>query len=346
MQSSHPPHPPLPPRPGPEPGESDGDLLAQLGGPHARRHRAVALLLARHWRATRDYAAVCLTAAGPSAQLVATAAFHDVLGRLTAGTAGVAVDGPVGGIAGGPVGGPVGGALRPQLLVAVRESVRAWAADDGACVVIPELRKTTGGRGLRATMPGTPERRRIAERAFLALPAAAQCLLWHTEVEAETPDIPAGLSGVDLATAPAALEQARERFRAGCVRAHRELAPSDACHSFDRLLDAPGRRAEDLPPDVRRHLTVCAHCRYAADQLSHFDGGLDVLLAEAVLGWGARRYLDSRPRRGAHEECAHGPEAALDPAGDRYRSPAGGGAAGRCSSAPASPRSRCSAACS
>ncbi|MFB0620459.1 RICIN domain-containing protein [Streptomyces sp. AGS-58] len=281
MPSPHPPRPPFPPPPAPA-GESDRALVARLTGPGDARHHAVALLLARHWRPTRDYAVVCLASAGPAAQLVATAAFHQVLGRMA--------------------GGVLGGALRPQLLVAVRDTVRSWAADEAARIALPELRKPTGGRGLRATNPGTPESRQLAARAFQALPGASQCLLWHTEVEAEPINIPAGLLGVDPATAIAALEQAREQFRAGCVRAHRELAPSSECRFHNRLLDAPIRRGGALLPDVRRHLTVCEHCRYAAGQLGHFDGGLHLLLAETVLGWGARRYLDSRPGRGAPEE--------------------------------------------
>ncbi|MFC0054895.1 RICIN domain-containing protein [Streptomyces actinomycinicus] len=276
MQSPHPPRPPYPPLPGPV-GGSDRTLVARLGGPDDARHPAVALLLARHWRATCDYAVVCLATAGPSAQLVATAAFHQVLARMT--------------------GGVIGGALRPQLLVAARDIVRTWAADDAACVTLPELRKTTGGRGLRATNPGTPESRQLAARAFRALPGAAQCLLWHTEVEAEPIYIPAGLLGIDTAAATTSLEQAREQFRAGCVRAHRELAPARECRFYNRLLDVPIRRGGDLLPEVRRHLTVCGHCRYAADQLGRFDGGLPLLLAETVLGWGARRYVDARPGR-------------------------------------------------
>ncbi|MFF7976454.1 ricin-type beta-trefoil lectin domain protein [Streptomyces sp. NPDC007905] len=299
MQSPHPPRPPFPPRPGPLPGESDRNLVAQLGGPADGRHHAVALLLARHWRATCDYAIVCLAAAGPNAHLVAAAAFHQVLGR--------------------PAGGAAGGALRPQLLVAVRDTVRAWAADAGACVVVPELRKPTGGRGLCATMPGTPERRQLAERAFQALPGASQCLLWHTEVEAEPINIPAGLLGVDPATAATALDQARAQFRAGCVRAHRELAPSSECRFYNRLLDVSIRRGGSLLPDVRRHLTDCRHCRDAADQLGHFEGGMDVLLAETVLGWGGRRYLDSRPGRGAPQEWPPPPRAARQAAGGRHR---------------------------
>ncbi|WP_055709802.1 RICIN domain-containing protein, partial [Streptomyces puniciscabiei] len=268
------------------PGESDRDLAARLGGPHAAHHHAVALLLARHWRAARDYAVVCLASAGPAPQLVATAAFHEVLGRTAGGAA--------------------GGALRPHLLVAVRDIVRAWAADDVACATLPELRKPTGGRGLRAAKPGTPERRQLAERAFRALPGASQCLLWHTEVEAEPINIPAGLLGIDPATATAALEQAREQFRAGCVRAHRELAPTKECRFYNRLLDVPMRRGGALLPDVRQHLTACAYCRHAAETFGLVDDGLGLLLAETVLGWGARRYLDSRPGRGAAEDlpCA------------------------------------------
>lgn len=193
--------------------------------------------------------------------------------------------------------------MRPQLLMAVRDTVKEWAADQRISAVLPELRKPTGARGLRAARSVTPERRRLAERAFRALPGASQCLLWHTEVEAETITVPAGLLGVDTVTAAAALEQAREQFRTACVRAHHELAPSRECRFYNRLLDVPIRRGGSLLPDVQRHLTECRYCRHAAEQLSHFEGGLEELLAETVLGWGARRYLDSRPGR-ADEHAA------------------------------------------
>ncbi|KUO17255.1 hydrolase [Streptomyces dysideae] len=231
-------------------------------------------MMARHWRATYDYAAICLVSTESSASMVASAAFHQVLGR------------------------PAGGALRPQLLAAVRDMIKEWAAEDRISALLPELRKPTGGRGLRAARSATPERRKLAERAFRALPGASQCLLWHIEVEAEPITVPAGLLGVDTATATAALDQVREQFRQGCVRAHRELAPTRECRYYNRLLDVPIRRGGTLLPDVQEHLTDCRYCRHAAEQLSHFEGGLEVLLAETVLGWGARRYLDSRPGRG------------------------------------------------
>ncbi|MGW0760849.1 RICIN domain-containing protein [Streptomyces sp. NPDC002814] len=299
MQSPNPPRPPYPPRPGASQGESDRNLVAQLNGPDGGC-RAVALLLTRHWRATYDYAVICLASTESSATMAATAAFHRVLGR------------------------PTGGALRPRLLAAVRDTVKEWAAEESISTVLPELRKPTGGRGLLAARSVTPERRRLAERAFGALPGASQCLLWHTEAEADPISVPAGLLGVDSGTATAALEQAREQFRAGCVRAHRELAPSAECRFYNRLLDVPIRRGGALLPDVRRHLTECRYCRHAAEQLSHFEGGLEVLLAETVLGWGAVRYLDSRPGRGGGRELPAARAFARPRSGGRHR-PAPGG---------------------
>ncbi|AVV43859.1 RICIN domain-containing protein [Streptomyces sp. ID05-04B] len=286
MQSPNPPRPPHPPRPGWTPGDSDPQLVARLAGGDGR-HRAIALLFARHWRAAHDYATVCLAGTEDTARLVAAAAFHEVLGRLADGR--------------------TAGALRPELLVAVRETVRQWAGAESVSAVLPELRKTVGGRGLRAARPATAERRQLAEHAFQLLPAASQCLLWHTEVESEPITVPAGLSGMDAVTAAAVLEQAREQFRAACVRAHRELAPTGECRFYNRLLDIPLRRGGTLLPDVRQHLAHCRFCRHAAEQLSHFDGGLDVLLAETVLGWGALRYLESRPARTAAADAAPRP---------------------------------------
>jgi hypothetical protein len=275
----HTPHPPRPPYPpGGVPGESDDSLAARLNGrPQGDAAHAVALLTARHWQPAYDYSVICLASSANVASMVTATSFHQVLARLMEGDSGLA--------------------LRPQLLVTVRDTVKQWSADDRISGVLPDLRKPAGGRGMRAAKSMTAANRKLAERSFHALPGVARCLLWHTEVEAEPISVPAGLSGMDTDTASAALEQAREQFREGCVRAHRELAPTKECGFYNRLLDVPIRRGGALLPDVQQHLMECAYCRYAAEQLSHFEGGLGVLIAEAVLGWGARRYFDSRPGR-------------------------------------------------
>ncbi|MFJ3195774.1 RICIN domain-containing protein [Streptomyces griseoviridis] len=236
--------------------------------------RAGALLLARHWRAAQEYAVICMASTEASASMVAAAAFHRVLDR------------------------PGEGAFRPQLLSTVRDMVKQWAADDSISGALPELRKPTGGRGLRIARRATSERRQLAERAFQGLPEAAQCLLWHIEVEAEPISVPAVLLAVDEVTTAFELEQARAQFRTAILRAHRELAPTPECRFHNRLLATPVGRGGALLSDVQRHLGECRYCRHAAEQFSHLDGGLDVLLAETVLGWGAHRYLASRPGRG------------------------------------------------
>ncbi|MEV0930620.1 RICIN domain-containing protein [Streptomyces phaeochromogenes] len=300
MHTPHPPRPPYPPGSGTAPGESDESLAALLRAqPEGELTHSVALLLARHWQPTHDYAVICLASSANVASMVTAAAFQQVLERLR--RAGSAV------------------ALRPQLLVAVRDIIKAWSAEDRISAVLPDLRKPAGGRGMRATKSMTPENRKLAERSFQSLPGLAQCVLWHTEVEAEPISVPAGLLGMDADTASAALEQAREKFREGCVRAHRELAPNKDCRYYNRLLDVPIRRGGALLPDVQQHLLECRFCRYAAEQLSHFEGGLGGLLAESMLGWGARRYLESRPSRG-HSGVRPGRSGGRRPgSGDRPR---------------------------
>ncbi|MEU2928165.1 RICIN domain-containing protein [Streptomyces sp. NPDC007251] len=277
MPTPHPPRPPYPP-PGGEPEESDESLAGPLrAGSDAEASRSTALLMARHWQPAHDYAVVCLALTGPLAHMVTATAFHQVLGRLALGEG--------------------ADALRPRLLVAVRDTVVNWSGTDRITAVLPGLGKPAGGRGMRAAKTLIPENRVLSDHSFHALPRLEQALLWHIEVEAEPITVPAALLGLDVESAAAALEQAREKFREGLVRAHRELAPGKECRYFNRLLDVPIRRGGALLPDVQEHLSGCAYCRHAAEQLGHADAAPGVLLAEAVLGWGARRYLDSRPGR-------------------------------------------------
>ncbi|MGQ5633541.1 MULTISPECIES: RICIN domain-containing protein [unclassified Streptomyces] len=277
MPTPHPPRPPYPP-PGGDPGESDESLAGPLrAGSDAEASRSTALLMARHWQPAHDYAVVCLALTGPLAHMVTATAFHQVLGRLALGEG--------------------ADALRPRLLVAVRDTVVNWSGTDRITAVLPGLGKPAGGRGMRAAKTLIPENRVLSDHSFHALPRLEQALLWHIEVEAEPITVPAALLALDVESAAAALEQAREKFREGLVRAHRELAPGRECRYFNRLLDVPIRRGGALLPDVQEHLSGCAYCRHAAEQLGHADAAPGVLLAEAVLGWGARRYLDSRPGR-------------------------------------------------
>ncbi|MFE2297413.1 ricin-type beta-trefoil lectin domain protein [Streptomyces sp. NPDC059445] len=277
---------------------SDERLAAELkrqGG--ATANYPVGELLDRHWEAVFSYARLCTGGVRPAGMLT-TASFTRLFGDSL------------------HQGGP-SAAWRPHLLVTVRRIAAEWLMDARRELLDPGLLAETDGADRAAARLLPPENRRLISRAFQRLPEPARCLLWHGEVEAEQPEVPAALLGIFPEDAVTELERARERLRQGCLEIHHELAPSQECRRYHRMLDASFRRGGTvLDPDLRGHMDACGHCRYAADQLSRFNGELAVPLAEAVLGWGAHAYAASRRARAA---------AAADAAQEAYGDPADGG---------------------
>ncbi|WP_406305197.1 ricin-type beta-trefoil lectin domain protein [Streptomyces sp. NBC_00885] len=298
MQNPRTPGPVPPSRTGLSSGDSDEGLAATLRtGGGTDEIRPVAVLLARHWQPVFDYTSIC-TPSATAASMLATAASNKVLENLrqVRTTA----------------------ALRPLLLVTARQVGKAWAADE-RITALPELQNPDTGRSVPVDMFTIPENRTLVARAFQALPGPAQCLLWHAEAEGEGISVPAGLLAIDPRGAAAQLEQAREIFRAACLRLHVELAPDSECRHFSRLLDVSLRRGGTLIPDIKAHLAKCQHCRFGAEQLDQVGGRLALLLAEAVLGRAAQPYLDSRPARNSarFQAKAAGAEGASGGAGVR-----------------------------
>ena len=229
-------------------------------------------LLDRHWEAGFAYARLC-TDGAPSAGMLTTAAFTRLFGETLRQI--------------GPT-----SAWRPQLLITVRRIAAEWDNDHRREHLNPEL--CAGGERAAALLLPSPGRR-LLSGAFQRLPQSARCLLWHIEVEAEPLDVPAGLLGLEVEDARVELERARERLREECLQVHRELAPEQECRRFLRMLDVTYRRGgSDIDPDLGAHLSRCRHCLHTADQLAQFNHGLGLALAEAVLGWGARAYVEAR----------------------------------------------------
>lgn len=234
-------------------------------------------LLDRHWAAGFAYARLC-TSTARAAGMLTTAAFTRLFGQTLRQT--------------GPT-----SAWRPQLLLTVRRVAGGWDTDQRRELLHPELRTGAAGGERAAARLLPPAHRRLLSGAFQRLPQSARCLLWHTEVESEPLRIPAGLLGLDEEGARVELGRARDRLREECLQVHRELAPDQECRQYLRLLDVTYRRGGvDIDPDLRGHLDGCKHCRDTADQLDCFNHGLGPALAEAVLGWGAREYVESRAR--------------------------------------------------
>ncbi|MFJ6571837.1 ricin-type beta-trefoil lectin domain protein [Streptomyces sp. NPDC091292] len=278
MPSPRPPRPSYPPSAGSAPGRPDDDLTAILRTSTADEDtHAVAALLIRHWEPVHDYAAICSAASPETTPMLAAAAFRRVLDDLRRTEPALA--------------------LRPLFLLGVRDLATAWSTDPAIAALLPEGRGPVAGRDPRAGRVRIAENRQLAGRAFRSLSRTAQYLLWHTEVDAEPLSVPAGLLAMENGEAEVKREQARDQFRTACLRAHIDLATLQECRYYNRLLDVPMRRGGPLLPDVEQHLRACEHCRSAAEQLSHFNGKLGVLLAESVLGRGARPYLAARLSR-------------------------------------------------
>ncbi|WP_443056182.1 RNA polymerase sigma factor [Streptomyces sp. IBSBF 3136] len=235
-------------------------------------------LLDRHWEAAFAYARLCTD--GPrAAGMLTTAAFTRLFGESLRQA--------------GP-----SAAWRPHLLVTVRRIAAEWEGDGRQELLHPALRAAPGSGERAAARLLPPPGRRLLSRAFQRLPQAARAVLWHTEVEAEPLAVPAALLGLDEEETRIELRRAHERLREECLQAHRELAPEAECQKYLRMLDVTYRRGGvDIDPDLQRHLAGCRHCRQTADQLDRFNAGLGLALAEAVLGWGARAYLESRAAR-------------------------------------------------
>ncbi|MFF4803048.1 ricin-type beta-trefoil lectin domain protein [Streptomyces sp. NPDC001351] len=249
-------------------------------------------LLDRHWEAAFAYARLCTDGAA-SAGMLTTAAFTRLFGET------LRQNGPT-------------SAWRPQLLVTVRRIAAEWDNDHRREHLHPELSSEGSDRVAARLLP--PSDRRLLSGAFQRLPQSARCLLWHVEVEAEALGIPAGLLGIDEQDAGVELERARERLREECLQVHRELAPEQECRRYLRMLDVTYRRGGvEIDPDLNTHLAGCRHCSHTADQLAQFNQGLGLALAEAVLGWGARAYVESRVASLTEESGALPPEIPLPP---------------------------------
>ncbi|WP_328420145.1 ricin-type beta-trefoil lectin domain protein [Streptomyces sp. NBC_00443] len=255
-------------------------------------------LLDRHWEAGFAYARLC-TADVRSAGMLTTAAFTRLFGETLRQT--------------GPT-----AAWRPQLLVTVRRIAAEWDTERRRELLHPALQSEAEGAELVAARLLPPANRRLLSGAFQRLPQSARCLMWHTEVEAEPLAVPAGLLGLDAESARVELGRANERLREECLQVHRELAPEHECRQYLRMLDVTYRRGGvDVDPDLRGHLDRCEHCSEAACQLAFFNDGLGAALAEAVLGWGAREYLESRARQ-AEAPAAAEPAAAPPIVGESF----------------------------
>ncbi|SDQ86337.1 sigma-70 family RNA polymerase sigma factor [Actinopolyspora saharensis] len=171
--------------------------------------------------------------------------------------------------------------------------------------------------------------RSLATQAFNRIPERWQTVLWHLEVEGQSPAEVAPLLGLTPNGVSALAYRAREGLRQAYLQVHLgnlENSGQDLerCRATVERLGAWTRKglSKRETAQVDNHLDSCDRCTALAEELGDINGGLRLVVAPFLLGAGAAGYLAGKS----------GGAAAAAGAG------AAGGAAGAASAASSLPR--------
>ncbi|MFD8135052.1 sigma-70 family RNA polymerase sigma factor [Streptomyces mirabilis] len=268
-----------------EPPPSDADLIGRM---RAGDDTAYEELYRRHAEAVRRYARTCCRDAHTADDLTAEV-FARMLQAVRRGH--------------GPQ-----HAVRAYLLTTVRRVAASWTksakreqlVDDFAVFAAQSSRTSEVsdeetldlGADVRAMHEAEQS---MAMQAFRSLPERWQAVLWHTEVEDESPSEVATLFGLDANGTRVLASRAREGLKQAYLQAHvsATLTMDEECARYADRLGAYARgglrtRAER---GLRKHLEECAKCRLAAGQIKEVAGGIPAVVPVAVIGWfGAAGY--------------------------------------------------------
>ncbi|MGV9449587.1 sigma-70 family RNA polymerase sigma factor [Streptomyces sp. NPDC003635] len=264
---------------------SDAELIGRM---RAGDDTAYEELYRRHSDAVRRYARTCCRDAHTAEDLTA-----EVFARMLQAVRGGS----------GPE-----HAVRAYLLTSVRRVAATWTksakreqlVDDFAVFASQATRVSEVADGdtldLGADVRTMHEAEQsMAMQAFRSLPERWQAVLWHTEVEDESPSEVATLFGLDANGTRVLASRAREGLKQAYLQAHvsATLASDEECARYADRLGAYARgslrtRAER---GLRKHLEECAKCRLAAGQLKEVASGIPAVVPVAVIGWfGAAGY--------------------------------------------------------
>ena len=264
---------------------SDADLIALMRGRGADREstEAFGTLYRRHERAARALARQLARSPADAAPLFA-GAFTRMLGVLRAGR--------------GP-----SEAFRAYLLTSVRNLAYDRTRAERRVDLTEDYSDVTGAEGTvipfqDSALAGLE--RTLAARAFATLPERWQAVLWHLEVEGDSPADIAPLFGLSPNAVSALGYRAREGLRQAYLqehlassqghrdRRHRETGEKLGAYTRGGLAKRDAARVET-------HLGECEECRELARELREVNAGLvRSVVAPLVLGAGLIGYLASR----------------------------------------------------
>ncbi|MFD0923565.1 sigma-70 family RNA polymerase sigma factor, partial [Saccharopolyspora rosea] len=140
--------------------------------------------------------------------------------------------------------------------------------------------------------------RSLAAQAFARLPERWQTVLWHIEIEGQSPAEVAPVLGLTPNGVSALAYRAREGLRQAYLQVHvgqlAEAGPGvESCRATADRLGAwtRGGLSKRETAQVEAHLDGCDRCRGLAAELADVNGGLRVVVAPLVLGAAATGYL-------------------------------------------------------
>ncbi|MFD7439162.1 sigma-70 family RNA polymerase sigma factor [Streptomyces sp. NPDC059861] len=199
-------------------------------------------------------------------------------------------------------------AVRAYLLTTVRRVAASWtnsarreqlvddfavfAAQAGRASEVSDTDTLDLGADVRAMHAAEQS---LAMRAFRSLPERWQAVLWHTEVEDESPSEVATLFGLDANGTRVLASRAREGLRQAYLQAHvsATLTSDEECARYADQLGTYARRRLRTRAErgLRQHLEECAKCRLAASQIEDLASSIPAVVPVAVIGWfGAAGY--------------------------------------------------------
>jgi RNA polymerase sigma factor (sigma-70 family) len=137
--------------------------------------------------------------------------------------------------------------------------------------------------------------RSLAAQAFARLPERWRAVLWHTEIEGQSPAQVAPLLGLTANGVSALAYRAREGLRQAYLQVYltQPDAQTERCQATVDKLGAWTRSglSRRETAQVETHLDECDRCRALAAELADVNGALRVYIAPLVLGGAAAAYL-------------------------------------------------------
>lgn len=183
-------------------------------------------------------------------------------------------------------------AFRPYMLQTLRNTFYDRVRRDKKVEFTDDLTKHDSGE-IYVDPAVEGQERRYAALAFGKLPERWRMVLWHTEVEEDSPAKIATMLGMTPNGVSALAYRAREKLRQNYLSEHAADSPREECRwTVDRLgARVRGKLGDREVSKVDDHLDSCVTCNLLFAELTELNSGLRGVVAGVFLGGAAAPYL-------------------------------------------------------